>query len=67
MMYYVAYFFVDEEGERGYGGIALESTKGLKTPNDIDSLKEHLKKTNNFKDVLILNWKELEPGDSNNP
>lgn len=53
--FYIAYYA--DNGIMGYVGI--ETTETLDTFESIERVRKAIMEQNNFKNVVILNWKEL--------
>ena len=58
MEYYIAYFY-NTGTQTGVGGCTISVSKRITTGNDISNIQKEIQKTNNFKEVVILNWKRL--------
>lgn len=58
MEYYVVYFY-NTGKENGVGGCTMSVSKRIETGDDISTIQKQIQEKNNFKEVVILNWKML--------
>lgn len=57
--YFVAYHFADFEGINGVGNNIINCYDKIKSPEIITEIESNLAEHNNFKNVVIINYKRI--------
>lgn len=59
-LYFVSYIFVDNDNVNGTTSCEVITKRKITGFKNIQEITDHIKERNNYKEVVIINWRRFE-------